>query len=234
MIEQAHEAEPLGDRNDLARRDAPSRRRAGSASGIRKTPSAGLRIDHRLVSQQDAPLVQRGHDLVGRADIFLPHRLAFDIRLIGEERARAACPWRGRASPARATALRGRCRAWRGAVTPPIVAVTETGPTVVITTSSRTPARKRSAATTISSGEQLRRIDAEFVAGETAEAILGPHPGAQALGDGADHLVGDVVAIGLVDAREIVDRDQEEAAGLPRADRFLQRVFENARRDASG
>ena len=43
--------------------------------------------------------------------------------------------------------------------------------------------------------------------------ILAAHMRADALGDRGDHLVGDVEAIGFVDAAEIVDRYQEEAAG---------------------
>ncbi|MGY3132710.1 hypothetical protein ACVWZM_003392 [Bradyrhizobium sp. USDA 4501] len=49
-------------------------------------------------------------------------------------------------------------RAWRGMVTAPIETVTDTGPDLVGTTSSRTAARKRSAATLVSSTVQLRRI----------------------------------------------------------------------------
>jgi len=43
-------------------------------------------------------------------------------------------------------------RAWRGAVTPPIVTVTAMAPESVGTNSSRTPANSRSAATAMSSG----------------------------------------------------------------------------------
>ena len=116
-----------------------------------------MRIDHRFVSQQDAPVVQRGHDLVGRADVFLAQRVALDIRLIGEERARplglgaierflrarqnfvdiARMAGRGDAADRRGDRDRPDRRHHH------IVAH---------------PASKRSAATGISSGEQLRRI----------------------------------------------------------------------------
>ena len=49
-------------------------------------------------------------------------------------------------------------RAWRGAVTPPIVTVTATGPAAVAMVSSRTPASSRSAATANSSAVQAVRM----------------------------------------------------------------------------
>src|SRR4029077_18455752 len=68
---------------------------------------------------------------------------------------------------------------------------------------------------------------AELVAGKTAERVLAAHAAAHALGDGADHLVGDVATVGLVDAAEIVDGDQHEAARRAEADRFVDGVFQH-------
>ena len=62
-------------------------------------------------------------------------------------------------------------------------------------------------------GRAVVQDHAELVAGKAAELIAAAHLGAQALGDRADHLVGDIEAVGFVDAREIIDRDQHEAAG---------------------
>ena len=49
----------------------------------RRFPVMGT--DHRLIGKQDAPVIQCGDDLLGRADIVLAHLFALDIRLIGEE-----------------------------------------------------------------------------------------------------------------------------------------------------
>ncbi len=72
----------------------------------------------------------------------------------------------------------------------------------------------------------IAKDDAELVAREAAEAILRAHAPAQPLGDAADHLVGDIVAIGFVDAPQIVDRHQQKAAGRLRARGILQGLFE--------
>ena len=54
-------------------------------------PSAGnfrqSWLNDRFEGEQDAPLVQRGDDLVGGAHVFLAHRLAFDVGPIGDKRA---------------------------------------------------------------------------------------------------------------------------------------------------
>ncbi len=68
---------------------------------------------------------------------------------------------------------------------------------------------------------------AEFVAGIAAQRVLAAHPAAQALGNRADHLIGDVEAVGFVDACEIVDRDQQESARRAETDRVIDGVFEH-------
>ena len=119
---------------------------------------AAFRLDHRLEGERDAPLVERGDDLVGGARAVAAQRFALDIRPVGGERA-AALGARGIAAhPARGSRISGTVRAWRGAVTPPMVTVTATGPAVVCIVSSRTPASSRSAAIDNSSGVQLVRI----------------------------------------------------------------------------
>ncbi len=65
--------------------------------------------------------------------------------------------------------------------------------------------------------------DAEFVAGEAAEMILAAQPRADALGDLGDHLVGGVEAVGFVEPAEMVDGDQQEAAGAAEAQRRVER-----------
>ena len=163
------------------------------------------------------------------ADIFLADRVALDTRPIGEERAR---PLRLGGVERFLRVRENFLNAARHGAAPRrrrSSTVTETGPPWSSPHRRAPPASKRSAATRISSGEQLLQHDAELVSGEAAEQSSAAHLGAHALGHRADHLVGDVVAIGLVDAREIVDRDQQEPAGLPRADRLLERVGQNAR-----
>ena len=93
-----------------------------------------------------------------------------------------------------------------------MVTVTAIGPASVGTISSRTPARSRSAAIAMSSGVQSRSTRPNLLPEIAAERVLAAHPAAQALGDGADHLVGDVEAVRLVDAGQVVDADQHEAA----------------------
>src|ERR1044072_7418648 len=53
---------------------------------------------------------------------------------------------------------------------------------------------------------------AELVRGKAAEHVACAHAAAQAPPDRRDHLVGDAEPIGLVDARQIADRDHHEAA----------------------
>ena len=61
-------------------------------------------------------------------------------------------------------------------------------------------------------GRATRQHDAELVAGEAAEIILAAQARAKALGDLRDHFLGDVEAIGLVEAAEMIDGHQQEAA----------------------
>ena len=69
--------------------------------------------------------------------------------------------------------------------------------------------------------------DAEFVARIAAQRIAPAHQAADALAHHPDHLIGGIVAVRLVDAAEIVDGDQEKAAGGPKAHRFLECLLQN-------
>ena len=219
MIEQAHQPEPLGHRNHLVRvRQQAAVGAAARASGIRRTPSLRLSISTTgSKASSDAPLVERGDDLVGRAHVVAAHARRAP-RSAGRRRtSRGAWPWRCRARPARAPGFPRTVRAWRGAVTPPMVTVTATGPAAVCTISSRTPASSRSAAIVQFVGRAVVEDDAELVAGEAAEMILAAQLRADALGDLRDHLVGDVEAVGFVDAAEIVDRRPAGSRSEPRS-----------------
>jgi len=61
-------------------------------------------------------------------------------------------------------------------------------------------------------GRAVAQHQAELVAGKTAERVLAAHAAAHAPGDRAYDLVGDVKTVGFVDARDVVDGDQQEAA----------------------
>ncbi len=61
-------------------------------------------------------------------------------------------------------------------------------------------------------GRAILQDDAELVAGKPPEMVLAAQLAAHALGHRGDHLLGDLDAVGLVDAAEIVDRHQQEAA----------------------
>ena len=78
-------------------------------------------------------------------------------------------------------------------------------------------------------GRAVVEDDAELVAGEAAEMVLAAQLRADARGDRGDHLVGDVEAVGLVDAAEIVDRGQHEAAGRAQLDRLVDGGFQHRR-----
>ena len=53
---------------------------------------------------------------------------------------------------------------------------------------------------------------AELVRREPADAVLVAQGAAEPAPDDRDHLIADIEAIGLVDQRQIVDRDQQEGA----------------------
>jgi len=234
------ELEARGDRGGAPVRDSPasgttSCTGSGGAVGALHPHQAFVECrlaragrDDRLVDQGDSPRVERADDLLGRNARF-SRRCASRSRFrpIGPGTSRGVSPWRRRVRPARGTAFPASWRAWRGPVTPPIVTVTATGPAAVCTTSSRTPASRRSAAVSMSSGVQLFRMMPNLVPEKTPEMVLAAHLAADAPGDLRDHLVRGVEAVGLVDAGEIVDRHQHEAARGAQLDGFIDGRFEH-------
>ena len=150
--------------------------------------------DDRLVGKENPPFVERGDDLVGGAHIFPAQRFALDIGPVGQERA-AALVLRGveallgagqhfgdAAGMARRcdAADRHRYRDRPGVGRHHLVAHAGEQPLggdrhVV--------------------GRAVAQHQAELVAGKTAERVLAAHPAAHALGDRADHLVGDVETV---------------------------------------
>ena len=208
-----------------ARTSVPSARRMR----IRHSWKAGcarVRIDHRLERQQDAPLVERADDLVGRPHVLAAQRVALDVRAIDLERAvalglgvverllRAGEDFRHGAGVARRgdAADRDGDRDRPGGRADHVVAHA---------------GQQALAGLLHVFGRAVVEDHGELVAGEAAEMVAAAHLGAQPLGDRADHLVGDVEAVGLVEAGEIVDRDQQQAAGAALIDRLLQRRLQH-------
>ena len=76
-------------------------------------------------------------------------------------------------------------------------------------------------------GRAVLQHDAEFVARIAPERVASAHQAADALAHHADHLIGGVVAVGSVDAAEIIDGNQEEAAGGTKAHGFLDRLLQD-------
>ena len=87
MIEQADQAEPLRDRNHLLRGNQRAVGAADAHQALMECRLPRLRVDHRLERDQDAALVERGDDLVGRAHVLAAHRVTLDVRTIELERA---------------------------------------------------------------------------------------------------------------------------------------------------
>ncbi len=75
-------------------------------------------------------------------------------------------------------------------------------------------------------GRTVGQHDAELVAGVAAERVLAAHAAADALGDRGDHLIGDVVAVELVDAPQIVDAHHQESARGAEAQGVFDRLFQ--------
>ena len=158
IIEHAHQPDALGHRNDLVRVGEPAVGRLHAHQAFVEGDLAALGLDHRLKGERDAPLVERGDDLVGRAHAVAAQRVALHVRPIGGERAVPLVPRGMQRILSVRLRTSGTVRAWRGAVTPPMVTVAATGPAAVKTVSSRTPASSRSAATSSSSAVQVVRM----------------------------------------------------------------------------
>ena len=83
----------------------------------------------------------------------------------------------------------------------------------------------RSAAIARSSGGAVPQNDAELVAGKTAQRVFASHQLADAPANCGDQLVGSFELIRLIDPRQVVHRDQEEAAGRTKSYGILVEFF---------
>ena len=87
VVEQAHQTEPFRDRNDVVRRDQAAVGAPDAHQALVERGPPVSRRSHGLVGEKNAPLVERGDDLVGRAHIVAAQRFALDIGPVGQERA---------------------------------------------------------------------------------------------------------------------------------------------------
>ena len=223
MVEQPHEAEVLRNRNDVLRRDDGAVGAADAHQAFVETNSARLRLHDRLIGDQHAPLVQRADDLVAGAHVFAPHALALDVRTVGGKRP----------APLRLGIVRGFLRARQNFLHRARVARRDDA-----TDGDRYGNRTcLGVHNTIANADQqpfggnpdvvgtaLLQHDAEFVAGVAAERVGAAHLGAQPLRDFRDHFVGNVIAVGFVDARQVVDRNEQEPARLLKLHRLVERL----------
>ena len=182
---------------------------------------AAFRFDHRLEGERDAPFVERGDDLVGRAHAVAAQRVAFDVRPIGGKRAvplgargmqrilRAAEDFRhGAGVTRRGHAADGYRHSHRAG----------SGRDGFVAHAGEQPLGGDRQFVRRATGQD----DAELVAGEAAEIILAAQARADALGDLRDHLLGDVEAVGFVEIAEMIDGDQQEAARGAEAHRLVK------------
>ena len=220
MIDQTDQAEPLGDRDDIRRQQhLPVIPFHPYQTFVERGPPRA-RLNHRLVGHHDPPLVERGNDLVGDADIDAALGVAFDIRpphrirpgaaalgaverLVGAvDRLIGVARVAGHADRADRRGDRDRARLGRHHV---------------VANGGQKPL-----------GGDVHVVDgavledqAELVAGEAAEHVAAAQPGADAARDLRDHGIGDIEAEGVIDARQMVDPDQHEGAGGTEARGFL-------------
>ena len=71
MIEQAHEAQPLGPGNELVHGQQASVRPLDPHQAFVEGGPARAGIDDRLEQDEDPTLVERGEDFVGRPHVLL-------------------------------------------------------------------------------------------------------------------------------------------------------------------
>ncbi len=225
MIDHADQSEFLRHRHHVRREQELAVLLTHAHQALVERRFARACIDHRFEGGEDATLVQRGDDLVGDTDVDPALRVALDIGPPHRERT-AAAAFRGLENflgtvdrfigVTRVT--RGTDRADRGGDRDRA----GSGRHDVIANARQKPL-----------GGDIHVIDravlqdqSELVAGETAEHIPAAQSRADTLRDVADHLVGDIEAESVVDAREVIDPDKHEGKGGPVARGFLDRLGE--------
>ena len=228
MIDQPHEAEALGDRHDVARRDGGAVGPADPHQAFMEGDAARERFDDRLEGGNDAALVQRADDGVARAHVLAAHRLALGIGT--EHFERAAPPQLSGAerfvdpgeqfvnglgvARRHDAAHRHGHRDRPGPGEDHLVAHRDEQALA------REPELVRGA---------IAQDQPELVPGQPAEMIAAAQIGAQPLHHRRNHLVADRESIGLVDAGEIVDRDDEHGERRPQPVGVVQDVVEQGR-----
>ena len=223
VIDQPDQAELLGDGDDVRRQQhlAVALLHPHQAFVEGGLPRSG--VDHRLERHHDAPLVERGDDLVGDADIDPALGVALGIGTPQRERAGAA-------------AL-GHVQGFLGAVDRLV------GVARVARHADRADRRRHRNRTRLgrhhviaNPGEEAlgRDIDvvdgavlqdqSELVAREAAEHVAAAQPRADPARGFRNHRVRDIEAEGIVDARQMVDADQHEGERRPETCGLLDRL----------
>ena len=184
------------------------------------------RRDDRLEGQADAPVVERGDDLVGDPEVLPALPVALEVRHIGLEGAAAA-----RLHPVQ----RFLCAAHHGGERGGVARRDDTAHG----DADRDRAR-RSHEHVVANDRQdavggdghvlrlaIAHQEAELVAGEPAQQIAATHARADAPADRGDDRIGDVEAVGIVDMGEIVDGRDDEADGAAHLMGVVQRLFQH-------
>ena len=225
MIDQSDQAEPLGDGNDIGRQQHLAVFLLHPHQAFVERGVARTRLDDGLERHDDSPVVQRGDDLVGDADIDAALGVALDIRL----------PQRQRSG----TAALGGVERFLGTVDRLV------GVARIARHADRADRRRHRHGAgfgrhhlVANSGEEalggdvdvvdraVAQDQAKFVAGKSPEHVAAAQPRANSFSDFRDHSVRDVKTEGIVDPRQMIDADQHEGAGRAEARAFLDRLGE--------
>ena len=220
VIDQAYQAELLGDRDDIGRQQnlAVILLHADQALVERRLARAGFH--HGLERHHDPALVERGDDLVGDADIDAALGVALDIRTPHQKRPGAAVFRHIQRFMGAVDGLVGIAGVTRHADRPDRCRDrdrTGLGRHDLVTNAGQKPF-----------GGDIHVVDGavlqdqpEFVAGKPAEHIAAAQAGANPGGDFRNHRVRHVEAESVIDARQMVDADQHEGERGAEACGFL-------------
>ena len=85
VVDETDQPEALRNRNDVAGAQQGAVAAHDPHQAFMEHRLARNRFDHRLERNQDATLVERCDDLVGRAHVLAAHGFALDARPIGEK-----------------------------------------------------------------------------------------------------------------------------------------------------
>jgi hypothetical protein len=217
--------------NDEGGREHRAVHRPDAHQRLAKGDVARLRVDHGLLDDADAAVVQRGHDLVGEPAV---GHAALDLAPVRREQD----DLRGR----RGLGVRQSLLAVRHGVGRRLAEArqqhaTEADGGVDDALGRRERRRLHARHETLRRNGKLilaaaQQDDGELVAGEPRHGVAAPHDRAQAPCHGGDGLVRDIEAVGLVDGGEPLDADHDEgerSVGAPRPREFVRQHLRQLR-----